>query len=373
MIFVKSYNVLINVILTLAISLISICACELIVRALPLSDRLGCNGVLPLSKRIEKFNLNAKIKIVCLGDSFLEWRAGEGTNMLDYVQKNLFAKNCAVLNLGRGGTDIDGYIASYNKYIHFKPDCIVMCVYLGNDVRNYVSYSDIDKIPVYDLDDFPKQKWKFFFKRHSILANLFFRFCKERIPFMRSGFFEHNIKILQKNNESLGSFIQTRIKQIDPQILKLAKSDAINPWIPAMGIAFPNYYKELFALRSQNAFGAAESTLTIIKEFYRKQGIKNFLVVFLPESLQVSKKYDYFFKKCGFILDDFTLQERRKLIKYLETKLNEAGIKTLDTTSALKKDSDVYINFDVHLNKRGHKIVGELITDFIKNNFLSNL
>ena len=95
------------------------------------------------------------------------------------------------------------------------------------------------------------------------------------------------------------------------------------------------------------------------------------MVIFLPESLQVSTNYDYFFKECGFNLEDFPLRERRKITNYIETQLNKSGIKTLDTTSALEKENGMYINSDVHLNKEGHKIVSKLIVDFIESNLVS--
>lgn len=364
-------NSLVNIFLSLSAFLISIFVFELVLRISPLSDRLGWNRVPLLSKRVQKFDLAAKIKVVSLGDSFAEWRSGEGVNMFDYAQKNLSDRGVAILNLGRGGIGVDQYIVIYKKYIRFKPDCVVMCVYLGDDIARYPSYSVLNNIPVFDLVVLPKQKLQSFFRRHSVLSTLIFQFVKEKTRFMRSGVFEKNITVLQKKSNSSDAYIRDRISQIDPKISELAKSDIINPWALATGIVFPNYYKDLFSLRSQDSVIAADSMVTIIKEFHKEQGIKNFLVVLLPESLQVSVDYDYFFKKCGFNLEDFPLQKRRKLIKYIETRLNKSGIKTLDTTSELEKGSGMYINFDTHLNKKGHKIVGELISEFIKNNFLS--
>jgi hypothetical protein len=367
-----SKNRFINMLLTLAASLISVYAIELVLRISPLSDRLGWNRTLPFSRRVEKFNQAAKIKIVALGDSFVEWRSGEGVNMFDHLQDNLSSKGCAVINLGSGGADIRTYIAIYKKYVNFKPDLVIMCVYLGDDIKNYPSYSEIDKISIVETEpaDSVRQRLYLFLKKHSILANLIFRFAKERVPLMRSGIFDNIIKQAERENRLSNDFIQARIKQISPQILELARSDAINPRILALGIAFPSWSNEFLGLNSRYSIIAANATIDLIKEFYRKQNLNNFLVFILPESLQVSKDYDDFFKKCGFNLDGFSLQERRKLTEYIETRLNGYGIKTIDCTPALEKESDVYIKFDNHLNKRGHKIVGQLMTDYIKNKVL---
>jgi lysophospholipase L1-like esterase len=337
--------------------------CEEMLRILPLSARIGWNRVPTIAQRIDEFSSKGGRRIVCLGDSLIEWRAGEAANMLDRTQKTL--KGCAVLNLGRSGADVEQYIATYHKFINFRPDMILIFIYLGNDIRKYPSLSDISKLSFTPHDI--KQDWKGILKRKSILLSLAFRLLKRYVPSMRSGFFARNVKTLQIQAGLSDNFIHARERQIDNRILELAKSDAINPWIPSMGMIFPRYYKDLFSMCSQEVVSSVDNTLTLIKDFYKEQRIKHFGVVLIPESIQVSYLYDSFFKKSGFKLDDFPLDERRRITFYMQKQLKSVGIKTIDLTTALENEGNTYIELDTHLNAKGHRIAADSIVRFINS------
>ena len=93
-------------------------------------------------------------------------------------------------------------------------------------------------------------------------------------------------------------------------------------------------------------------------------------MVLLPESLQVSEKYDDFYKRCGYDLDNFPLSERRGLIRYLQRRLGDFGIMSLDATPALEKVYPAYIPMDTHPNSQGHKAVASAMAQFIRKHFL---
>lgn len=358
-----SGNLAVNVSLLLITVLICLSVVESILRIAPISDIIGWNRVPSIQERIERFNkLNGKVKVVVLGDSFAVWRLGGSVNMFDIIQNRVVNKKVALLNLAKSGLDIDGYIGMYEKYVSFKPDYIIMCVYLSNDIANY---GDI-KLNAVSSDNLASQDLRGFLKRHSILANLLFRGLKYRFSYFRSDFLENNLKVLQKIENLSDEFIQNRINQISPEILKAAKSDRINAWTLAAGIAKPLYYKNLFGLTTQDALTAADRSVSLIKAFYETRGVDNFLVIFIPESLQVSQQYDDFFKQCGFDLSDFPLSERQKLTKYIAKELSRSGIKTLDLTGALQKATNGYIDGDIHLNAEGHKIAADSIYEVIE-------
>ena len=365
------HNLLINIILMLAVITVLGAIFELLVRILPISDNIGWSRAPLLGQRVKKFNVSAPIKIVALGDSFLAWCAGEGKNMFDFVQKNLNKKGYAILNLGSPGGEIDNYIEIYEKYVRFKPEGIIVCVYLGNDVVDY-SLALQGKCPPTTIFDKEGKGWKASIKRNCILANLIFRFCKKELHLFRSGTLDRNIQAIKKWGNLTDAVIQERLKQIDPHTLELARSESVNPWVLAAGITLPDYYKDLFSLSSSNARIKADTTVKILYEFYKKQGIKNFFVVLLSESIQISEEYDQFYKKCGFDLENFPLEERRNINRYLKEEFNKLGIKTLDVTDALEGKTDIYIDFDTHFNAKGQRIVGDSITDFLEANFLAD-
>ena len=342
-----------RVILVLGTAFAALATSEAVVRSLPVANVLGWQQATPIQTRVAEFDSGTPVKIVALGDSFAEWRAGQGANMFDHAKAGLSGRHAALLNLGQSGTDVDQYIAAYHRYVRFVPDQIVLLLYLGNDVHVYS--------PGQPSQAIPEPTWRETIKRYTVLPNLIFRAGKRYVPFLRSGFFERNVTVVQRETGLSDNQIQERIRRIDPQILELARADAVNPWIPAIGIAFPEYYKDLLGLRTAAAKRAADSTVTLIQAFAAEVKVSRFNVVFLPESLQASTAFDDFFTRCGFDLEGFPLEDRNRLTEYLEIKLRQAGLNTIDTMPALRQEGGGYLPLDTHLNARGHEVVGEMI------------
>jgi hypothetical protein len=341
---------------------------EFTCRVLPVADSMGWNRTLPLSERAKRFEASSPMTIVALGDSFAEWRAGEGVNMFDLLQVDLSSQGCKILNLGHAGTDVIDYFESYRRYVNFTPDAIILCLTLGNDVYDYS-----EKVVVKEIEsgsEAPQVGMKGFIKKHSVVLNFLFRLSKQYFPVMQAGSFDQDVKSLQKKAGLTDAQVQSRLAKLDPKIITLARSDAVNPWVPAIGAISPEYYKELYSESSPKGRAMAEDTLRLIRDFGATQKVKNFLVVLLPESLQVSEKYDDFYKRCGYNLDNFPLPERRGLVRYLQRRLGDFAIMSLDTTPALEKDYPMYIPLDTHPNARGHKAIAKAMAQFIRKHFV---
>ena len=357
-----------NLALMLAALVLCAVGLEFACRMLPVSDSMGWNRTLPLSERAKRFDAAAPLKIVALGDSFVEWRAGEGVNMFDLLQGDLSRQGGKILNLGQAGTDVIDYIESYRQYVHFTPDAIILCLTLGNDVYDY---SEKVEVKAGESDAGASQSGvKAFIKKHSVVVNFLFRLSKQYFPVMRAGSFDQDVKNLQKKAGLTDAQVKSRLARLDPKIIELARSDAVNPWVPAIGAISPEFYKELYRESSQQGRAQAEDTLRLIRDFRSGQKVKNFLVVLLPESLQVSEKYDDFYKRCGYDLDNFPLPERRGLIRYLQRRLGDFGIRSLDATPALEKVYPAYIPLDTHPNSQGHKAIASAMAQFIRKHFL---
>lgn len=357
-----------NLILILVVVMLCAVGLEFACRVLPVSDSMGWNRTLPLAERAKRFETASPVKIVALGDSFTEWRAGEGVNMFDLLQKDMSDQGCMILNLGQAGTDVIDYIEAYHRYVNFTPDVIIMCLTLGNDVYDYSEKVDVKEVE--SGSETPQPGIKAFIKKHSVVLNFLFRLSKQYFPAMQAGSFDQDVKSLQKKAGLTDSQVQSRMAKLDPRIIELARSDAVNPWVPAIGAISPEFYKELFSESSQKGRAEAEDTLRLIRDFCSAQKVKNFLVLLLPESLQVSEQYDDFFKKCGYDLDNFPLQERRGLIRYLQRRLGDFGIMSLDTTPALEKVYPAYIPLDTHPNSQGHKAIAGAMAQFIRKHFI---
>ncbi len=356
-----------NFVLILVAVVLCAVGLEFACRVLPVSDSMGWNRTLPLSERAKRFDASSPMKIVALGNSFAEWRAGEGVNMFDLLQEDLSPQGCKILNLGQAGTDVVDYIESYRRYVNFTPDAIILCLTLGNNVYDYSGKLDVREVE--SGSEAPHSGMKAFIKRHSVVLNFLFRLSKQYFPVMQAGSFDQNVKSLQKKAGLTDAQVQSGMAKLDPKIIELARSDGVNPWVPAIGAINPEYYKELCSESSQKGRAMAEGTLRLIRDFCSAQKVKYFLVLLLPESLQVSEKYDDFFKRCGYDLDNFPLPERRGLTRYLQRRLGDFGIMSLDTTPALEKVYPAYIPLDTHPNSQGHKAIAEAMAKFIRKHF----
>jgi lysophospholipase L1-like esterase len=356
--------------LVLVLLVVALCAVglEFACRALPVSDSMGWNRTLPLAERVKRFDASSPIKIVALGDSFAEWRAGEGLNMFDLLQKDLSGQGCRILNLGQAGTDVMDYIGAYRRNVKFTPDAIILCLTLGNDVYDYSEKVEVKEVE--SGSEAPQAGIKGLIKKHSVVLNFLFRLSKQYFPVMQAGSFDNNVKTLQKKAGLTDAQVQSRLAKLDPKIIELARSDAVNPWVPAIGAISPEYYKELFSESSPKGRAEAEDTLKLIRDFYSAHKVNNLLVLLLPESLQVSERYDDFFKRCGYDLDNFPMQERRGLNRYLQRRLGDFGIMSLDATPALEKVYPAYISLDTHPNSQGHQAIAQAMAQFIKKHFI---
>jgi lysophospholipase L1-like esterase len=356
-----------NLVLILVAVVLCAVVLEFACRVLPVSDRMGWNRTLPLAERAKRFDVSAPVKIVALGDSFAEWRAGEGVNMFDLLQKDLSPQGCKILNLGQAGTDVIDYIESYRRYVNFTPDAIIFCLTLGNDVYDYSEKLNVKEVE--SGSEAPQSGIKAFIKKHSVVVNFLFRVSKQYLPVVQAGTFDQGVKTLQKKAGLTDAQVRRRMARLDPKMIELARSDAVNAWVPAIGTISPEFYKELYSESSQKGRAEAEDTLRRIRDFCSAQKVKNFLVVLLPESLQVSEQYDDFFKRCGYDLDNFPMHERRGLIRYLQRRLGDFGIMSLDTTPALEKVYPAYIPLDTHPNSQGHKAIAGAMAQFIRMHF----
>jgi len=358
---VRKKKLLLDSLLAFISFAVSLCVAEFVLRVLPVTDKLGWVRIPSLSQRVKRFDKKTEIKVVALGDSLVAWRTGEGVNMFDRIPRNILGRKVSVLNLGVPGVNLKQYVETYKNYVVFQPDYIFLCIYMGDDM---LGYGDADESAVIDASALPASKWKEFFRRHSVLLNSLYRIAK-KLGIIKSGALDNNLRVLQKQSALSDDFIALRKKKIDPHMLHLAQSDMVNPRTVAYGIVNPSYYKELFGMRSQYAYDAAETMIMLVKDFNAQLKDTKLIVIFIPESLQVSQMRDSFFTKCGFDIENFPLQERRTAIEYIYKKLTEAGITAIDVTPLLRQSGCPYMSYDTHLNRKGHLIMGNFMTAVI--------
>ncbi len=142
------------------------------------------------------------------------------------------------------------------------------------------------------------------------------------------------------------------------------------------GLFEPDYYKISANLEGDGGeyFNKFAEIMIRIKKESESRGEK-FCIVFIPADVMYNREKSEASKTFHFKVDDQWLTAESKLEMKLEEFSRENSIPVLNLTSSFRaKAPDNYYTFphDVHFNLQGHKIVSELIADFLEKNMLEH-
>ena len=372
-----------SLVLLMFVIVICIFIGEFSLRSMEATDRLGFDR-LPSSQDRALSAVDAppgQVRIVGIGDSFTVYRDLQGQNYLRYAQSiaALQANPLDIVNLSNAGTDLHDYFKNiYMSYDRLKPDIVTIGIYLGNDVARSgpLTLEQLyNKGKLAELPENAEKSWqenvKSWFKE-SILLNYTFRILKIYIPVLRSNQYKNVMNHMSSTFKKDGTFIQAGLSKIDPELVKLAKSDAINPWDVAMALFQPNHYRDLYQLSTKQAvvnFQNMTNDLDFMINWIREHRMKP-LVVLLHPGIIVGQKYHEYYKRLGITLPDTnskTLPLTDQIISFLKQK----NILFVDSLPALRQEEgNLYIPNDIHLNSEGQRVVGRLLFDLLKANKL---
>lgn len=346
---------------------------EFTLRQLPLTDRLGFQQVADVAERAAAAGPRepGQVRILGIGDSFTVFRDAQGKNYLR-IAASLAAdkgKTISVVNLGEAGVGLDAYARNLIRFADtVKPDVVVIGLYFGDDllphgrksVRERYAEGNLlqpDIRPgetgiLHDLKSIAKK---------SILLNYVYRQAKVYIPALRSNYFEIAFGYLAKQSGLTVAEARSRMAEVDPELVDLARADAINGWDLAFAICMPRLYLDTYTLpedsKSRLKLDERLDDLSFIIAEARKSGIKP-VVVYLHPGIVVAARYRTYFRKLGYAMPPMDV-ERYKIIDQVSAHLNALGVPHLDSLPLLRASTtDDYIPNDIHLNSKGQSIVG---------------
>jgi len=371
--------------LVLSISVVVICFFigEFCLRSMEVTDRLGFHRLPSSQERILRTSdaPPGRVRIVGTGDSFTVFRDLQGRNYLRYAQEIAAQQgtHLDVVNLSNAGTDLHDYFKNiYMSYDRLQPDIVTIGLYLGNDVGRSGSLT-LEQVyrngTLAGGSESIQKSWRkdvVSWLKKSILLNYSFRILKIYIPELRSNEYTNVINHMSSTYKKNDKFIQARLSKMDAELVKLAKSDAINPWDVAMALFEPDHYRDLYQLSTKKAVKNLQN-MTIDLDFMinwvRDHGMKP-IVVLLHPGIIVGKRYHEYYKRLVITLPDTnskTLPLTDQIISFLKQK----DTLFVDTLSALRKEKEnLYIPNDIHLNSDGQRVVGRLLFDLLKTNKL---
>ena len=275
-----------------------------------------------------------------------------------------------VVNLSVAGTGVRTYLDSAERYgREVSPDVMLVALYLGNDIGDYEVAvrlgGDPSGGPTAEAEGAFElvEQW---LKRNSRLLNAAFRMAKLGIPALRSDTLD---RVLTRAGELYAvprEEIARRLARMDSETVRLARSDALNPWLLAYGIVHPAYYQELFDLPSGAPIaGAFDLFLRDIDALSERARALRAEPVFalIPVRLQVDPKSHAWYAGLGYRVDR-SMAGDTVLARRLTEALSSRGVKHIDLAPALRAaEGDVFLDGDDHLNARGNVVAGRALYD----------
>ena len=344
---------------------------ELAIRYLPVGDKMGWSMVPSVSERVAKAGVATpgKARILVLGDSMTEWRDNTGESYVRIAEQML--SGIEVVNLAEAGTDLPGYLSNLLRFgEQLRPDLILIGLYLGNDLfRSTPPLESAETRSALEALPSPSQELTLArIAKRSVLLNYVFRLGKTYVPALRSGSFEQTIRHLQTKTGMDDAYLARRLSEADPTLVDAARADAINGWDLAFAIFDPDYYGDLAAADSRSSKGKeVEGALRDLRTLIVAARARNakVAVVLLPPPVWVAERYWSYFKRLGY-RELGPLSGPVPLVERVKAYLSAEGVPALDVLPALRADAEsTYLENDIHLNRRGHEVVGRELASFL--------
>ncbi|MEM3373736.1 MAG: hypothetical protein QXE31_00800 [Candidatus Woesearchaeota archaeon] len=288
-------------------------------------------------------------RIVILGDSFpeavdvkIEDRFSSLLEKKLNKEKFENIKEINVMNFAVGGySTCNSYLVLKNKSLKYSPDLVILFIYNGNDFEDNMANDSMHVRCILDNN-----------------GNLISTWVPNKETFSQSE--KLGLIDILFSNTNIGSLFMNNFRY-SPLSYKISKMLGLNPEYAKIKIIDMKREKENKIL--------IEHTAKMIKgmnSILKKNNIK-FLVVMIPDRVQVDDRlWNNVIKKYNYNPDEYI---RDFPERYLSELLKKEDIDTIALFDIFKNESNkklIYFPIDRHLNEEGHKIVSNILYDYVK-------
>lgn len=317
-------------------------ACELLLRT----------GVMPnpahTSLQLDGETTAPKARLMILADSFL---LKKGFLLYPTLVSDLAPLGAVFLNTAEAGAGPNEYLSQFRTHAPaFRPTHTVIFYSAGTDLSE-VQYP-FEQRKRFDA----VRDWVRPFLHRSYLYRFYIQ--------VRFSYFPHQF-----------DFEKAESRGIDAEVVRLANSQKINPYLLELSLSHPRYLLDNVLMDdSKNAVGfkQVKERLQAIIEESRTRGAKP-LVVILPSTLQFNRSHFGFYERLGFKTDERTLTTDRPQ-QALKDFLRPLGVPCLDLLPAFRahRSQELYLDQDDHMNPAGNRLAAGLVRDFLVEQVFKN-
>ena len=329
------------------------------------------------------FNIHPKpntLRILNIGDSFSIGFNISQKNFFGYqleylLSKSLFPKKVEVLNSEVSDPAIGSYYLQ-NYYHNFNPDVVIYGLGINDIMQSdlflggnaLLKFNKSGKISInenYDKE-YSKERFQSYknLKNSIKMGNFIWRnidndFLEEWLRRIK-GF-----KILNTFYKSIKNILpeQEQVQRFS-YFNEIEKEDNFKRLID--GESFFGYFISSTPSSIQEMYNNFFKLLSFMDKECKKNGSRFILIIF-PHRYQLKEQVWNLYKDLyNFNESDFDLKLMNKIITDYCTKENINFVDPFNSLSVIK--DQLYLNFDNHMNSKGHKLVAQEVSNYIENN-----
>jgi hypothetical protein len=290
-------------------------------------------------------------RLLIVGDSFMRPSKTLGKRLAD----ELSARGVAVRNVSVSGTGPFEYLDEVRANGRsFRPHAVLLGYYVGNDLTNvqhhprFVGRDDTTDDPGLGINY--NSSPRFFRNLYS------YQYLLRRVQRVSSVFFDFDL---------------VAATGVSEELIEAAKRREINPWLLRLAAARPRHLLDNVLMETDENMRAWFKVRELIQDIERecREVGAQLVVAVFPRSIQVNRSLFEFHRGLGFELDERSLEEAKP--QALLTDLcRELEVHCLDLLPVFRsrRDEELYLSRDDHLNETGNELVADLILSFLTEN-----
>jgi lysophospholipase L1-like esterase len=322
-------------------------------------------------------------RIVVVGDSFV---AGYGvaddavfTTRLEALLKGESKLAVEVINVGRNGTSTIRELDLYTMIgRRFMPDVVVLCYFLGNDLREVVEEHDQQELSQWHPQGTVRRA------AYALCPNLYLELALVKMSAEARAASQPRgeaqvLAALKRSCEQEGGDLDAATaayQRLPPHVKWALENGQMREHLVFSACFDPGRIRR--SLNSddgyfEKAWPRTQRHLELLRHAVAADGAK-LAVMVIPDAVQIDASAQHFAAEIGYQIDRGWLDRPCRTQQAVAAWCEGAGVPYLDLTEGLRQSKEpMYFKQDGHFNAAGHQRTAELLAEFLRDKVVGTL